>query len=320
MSKIYASVDLGGTKIACAFADANQQVICEEVIPTHSHQGPEAVLDRIAELMLKMAQQCGRQPVALGMGVPGQADLQNGVVKFLPNLPGKWRDVPARGHLSPKIGCPVYLLNDVRMAALGELTFGLGQSVDTMAFLAIGTGIGGGIAIDGQLRLGKLGSAGEIGHQIILPHGPRCGCGTNGCLETLASGPAITAEGVRLLLTGQTTILHEMVDGEPSRVTPKEMAAAAEAGDTAVHDVLVTAATYLGIGIANVVSIVHPDLVVLGGSVAEIGPILFDTVREVVPRRVGMFPAHDVRIEPSMLGNKAGMWGGIALAMQKTSL
>jgi glucokinase len=164
------------------------------------------------------------------------------------------------------------------------------------------------------LRLGKLGAAGELGHQTILPDGPRCGCGNHGCLEALASGPAITAEGVRLLLSGQTTHLHGLVKGDPSRITPKEMAAAAEAGDTVVREALVRAAEYLGIGIANVVTMLHPDLVVLGGSVAEIGPLLFETVRQLVPQRVGMFPAHDVRIEPSLLGNKAGMWGGIALA------
>lgn len=185
-----------------------------------------------------------------------------------------------------------------------------------MAFFALGTGIGGGVAIDGELRLGKLGAAGELGHQTILPNGPRCGCGNTGCLETLASGPAITAEGIRLLLSGQTRQLHQMVRGDPSRVTPREMATAAEAGDEAVRQALISAAEYLGIGIANVVSIIHPDLVVLGGSVADIGLLLFDTIRDVVPRRVGMFPVHDVRIEPSQLGNKAGMLGGIALAMK----
>ena len=316
MSQIFASVDLGGTKIACAFATADRQVICEKIIPTESHRGPAAVLDRIAALVLELAAGCGRRPAAVGMGVPGLVDLPRGVVKFLPNLPTNWREVSARAHLAPQLGCPVYLLNDVRLATLGELAFGHGRTVQSMAFFALGTGIGGGVVIDGKLRLGSLGAAGELGHQTILPNGPRCGCGNTGCLETLASGPAITAEGVRLLLSGQTTQLHELVQGDPARVSPKEMAQAALAGDEAVHAALVRAAEYLGIGIANVVSIIHPDLVALGGSVAEIGPLLFDTLRTVVPRRVGMFPAHTVRIEPSQLGSRAGMWGGIALAMQ----
>jgi len=316
MNSVYASVDLGGTKIACAFAGSDGQVICQKTIPTLSHQGPKAVLDRIAGLVLELAARCGQRPDALGMGVPGLADLEQGAVKFLPNLPTNWRNVPARDHLAPQIGCPVYLLNDARMATLGELTFGQGKSVGTMAFFTLGTGIGGGIVIDGKLRLGPLGAAGELGHQTILPNGPRCGCGSRGCLETLAGGPAITAEGIRLLLSGQTTQLHKLVEGNPAHVSPKEMAQAAELGDTAVHQSLVDAATYLGVGIANVVSTIHPELVVLAGSVAEIGPLLFDTLRQVVPKRVGMFPAQNVRIEPSELGNRAGLLGGIALAMQ----
>jgi glucokinase len=314
MTELFATVDLGGTKIACALATGDGQLVFARTIPTHSHEGAEAVLDRIGGLINELAAEARGKPTALGMGVPGLADLPSGTVRFLPNLPGNWRDVPVRAHLSPMIGCPVYLLNDVRLATLGELVYGHGRQVTAMAFLAIGTGIGGGVAINGKLLLGELGAAGEIGHQTIVPNGPRCGCGNYGCMETLASGPAITAAGVRLLLSGQTTELHRLVKGDPARITPKEMARAAEAGDTAVREVLVQAITYLGIGIANVVSILHPQLVVLGGSVADIGPILFQTLRRVVPERVGMFPADDVRIEPSQLGNQAGLLGGIALA------
>lgn len=317
MTDLFAAVDLGGTKIAAMLADASGQVVAQKTIPTRAHEGPAAVLDRTADLVQELAAQAGRSPVALGMGLPGLVDLPNGVVRFLPNLPTHWRDVPARAQLSARIGCPVYLLNDVRLATLGELVFGHGRSVGTMAFFAIGTGIGGGVVIDGRLRLGRLGAAGELGHQTILPDGARCGCGSTGCLETLASGPAITAEGVRLLLSGQAPALHRLVDGRLEQVTPAKMAQAAAEGDQAVREALTRAATYLGIGIANVVTILHPELVVLGGGVAGIGSLLFDTVRAVVPARVGMFPADDVRIEPSLLGPQAGLWGGIALAQRR---
>jgi len=316
MVDIYASVDLGGTNIAGVFAGQDGRILGEKKVPTQSHEGPEAVLERIAELVDGLAQEIGSRPLALGMGIPGLADLKNGVTKFLPNLPTQWRDVPVRGVLSPKIGCPVYLLNDVRMATLGELTFGHGRSARTMVFFALGTGIGGGVAVDGKLRLGPLGAAGELGHQTILPEGPRCGCGSRGCLETLASGPAIAAEGVRLMLSGLAPKLHELVRGEASAVTPREMAAAADAGDTRVREAIVRAAGYLGIGVANVVTILHPDLVVLGGGVAAIGPLLFDTVRQTVRERVGMFPTDDIEIKPSLLGEQAGALGGIALAMK----
>jgi glucokinase len=183
-----------------------------------------------------------------------------------------------------------------------------------MAFFALGTGVGGGVAIDGRLHLGPLGAAGELGHQTILPDGPICGCGNRGCLETLASGPAIAAEGVRLLHTGLAPGLHALVDGDAGRITPKEMAAAAAAGDHNVREVILRAAEYLGIGVANVVVVLHPDLVVLGGGVAEMGDILLDRVREVLHRRVGMFPTDGVQIERSALGERAGLLGAVALA------
>jgi glucokinase len=315
--QVYASVDLGGTKIAGALATEEGQILAEQMTPTHSHEGPEAVLQRIANLVQALAQQADVQPAALGIGVPGLVDLRTGTTKFLPNLPTQWRDVPVRERLMPQVGCPVYLLNDVRTATLGELVFGHGRDVGTLAFFALGTGVGGGIAVDGRLRLGPLGAAGELGHQTILPDGPLCGCGNRGCLETLASGPAIAAQGVWLLRCGRAPQLFDIVEGDVSRVTPREMAQAAEAGDEAVRNVIVRAATYLGIGVANVVTILHPDLVILGGGVAEIGPLLFETVEATMHERVGMFPTHNVRVVPSLLGPKASLLGGIALAMQR---
>jgi glucokinase len=274
------------------------------------------VLQRIAELVVKLADRVGSQPAALGLGIPGLVDLERGITRFLPNLATQWREVPAAEILTAQLGCPVYLLNDVRMATLGELVFGHGRSSRAMAFFAIGTGIGGGIAVDGRLRLGPLGAAGELGHQTIVPDGPRCGCGNRGCLETLASGPALAAEGIRLLQSGQAPILYELTGGNPVSVTPRELAAAAEAGDHAVREAVVRAARYLGIGVANVVTILHPDLVVLGGGIAAIGDLLFETVRQTMRERVRMFPADDVRVLPPFLGDKAGVMGGVALAMK----
>ena len=252
------------------------------------------------------------------MGVPGLVDLPTGTTKFLPNLPTKWRDVPAAGTLSEKIGCPVHLLNDVRTITLGELTFGHGkdESVKTMAYFALGTGVGGGVVIDGKLRLGPLGAAGELGHQTILADGPLCGCGNRGCLETLCSGPAIASEGVRMLKSGLAPKLHEIAGGDPENVTAREMAEAAAAGDENVVDALQRAGAYLGIGIANIVTALHPELVVIGGGVANIGDVLLNPARETVAKRVRMFPSEMVRIEQSKLGGKAALLGGIALAMK----
>jgi glucokinase len=314
---IYASVDLGGTKMAAMLADSAGDVLAERSVLTLSQEGPEAVLGRVAELIREMADTAGTAPAALGMGVPGLIDLQRGITKFLPNLPTQWRDVPVRATLEPRVGCPVYMLNDARMATLGEMVYGHGRTAATMVYFTLGTGIGGGVAIDGKLRLGPFGAAGELGHQTVLPGGPRCGCGNRGCLETLAAGPAVTAKGVWLMLSGRAPRLYELVEGDASRVTPREMARAAEAGDDSVREEIMRAAHYLGIGVANLVTALHPDLVVFSGGMSDIGPLLYDTVRDVVRRRVRMFPPDNVRIERSLLGEKAGIWGGIALALKR---
>jgi glucokinase len=313
---VYAGVDLGGTNIKAALARSDGTVLAEAQEPTLSHAGPAAVLERIAALVIRLASEVGVHPQSLGLGCPGLVDVAQGVTRFFPNLPTQWRDVPAAEILQSRLSCPVRLLNDVRTATLGELTFGRGRGVSTMAFFALGTGVGGGVVIDGRLRLGPLGAAGELGHQTILPEGPLCGCGNRGCLETLVSGSAIVGEAVRLLRSGLAPELHKLVEGDIGRVTPREVALAAEQGDAALQDLLHRVAGYLGIGVANVVTVLHPELVVLGGGVAEMGGRLFEEVRRVVRRRVGMFPTDGVRIEPSELGEQAGVLGAIALAAQ----
>lgn len=314
MADVYAGVDLGGTRVKCALGTSEGKVLAEEVVETDSQDGPEQVLERIAETVLEMAGKVDAKPSGLGMGVPGLLDIDTGVTKFLPNFPGHWRDVEVGRILSEKIGCPVKLLNDVRTATLGELVYGHGQGVDTMAFFALGTGVGGGIVVDGKLRLGPLGAAGELGHMTILPDGPPCGCGSRGCLETLVGAPAIAAEGIRLMRIGLAPRLHELVEGDITRISPREMAEAARAGDDDVREAIQRAASFLGLAVANVITVLHPELVVIGGGVAGMGDLLFDRVREVVQEDVRMFPADEIAIRDSKLEDKAGVMGALALA------
>ncbi|MBX3440765.1 MAG: ROK family protein [Planctomyces sp.] len=322
MHSAFAGVDLGGTSIKCALGTAEGELLIERSIPTDSHFGPTDVLKRIGDTINWLTAESGLKPQRLGMGVPGLVDLTRGVTRFLPNLTGHWRDVPAADMLSSQVGCPVALLNDVRTATLGELAFGHGREGGgklSMVFMAIGTGIGGGVVMDGKLRLGPLGAAGEIGHMTILPDGPLCGCGNHGCLETLASGTAIAAEGVRLVLMGLAPILREHVHGEPALITARTVAEAADAGDTACFDAIQGAARWLGIGVANLVTGVHPDLIVIGGGVSRIGQVLIERVREEVHRRVRMFPPETVRVEGSLVGDRAGILGAVALAARGLS-
>ncbi len=313
---MYASVDLGGTTIGGALATHDGRIAAERSVATLSADGPEAVLVRIGSLIESLSEEAGEKPAALGMGIPGLVDFERGRTLFLPNLPTQWRGVPVAPVLVEQLGCPVYLLNDARLAALGELEFGIGREARTMVFLTLGTGIGGGVVVNGELLLGPLGAAGELGHQTLVADGPLCGCGNHGCLEALASGPAIAAEGVRLLKAGLAPKLHELAQGDAGAVTPRTMAEAALAGEATVRQAIERSARYLGIGVANLVTTLHPDLVVLGGGVAAMGDLILAPVREEVCRRVRMFPVDGVRIERSVLGEKAGLWGGIALAMR----
>jgi len=313
-----AAIDLGGTKIAAALVDAAGTILIDRQVPTDAHGGPEAVIGRIADLVNALAAALGRRPAALGIGVPGLADVARGVTRFLPNLPTQWRDVPVREMLSPRVNCPVLVLNDARCATLGELTFGHGRdaaAVNTMLFFTLGTGIGGGVVVDRKLRLGRLGAAGELGHQTIVPDGPRCSCGSRGCLEMLASGTAIAGEGVRLMRSGQAPKLYEIAGGDDRRVSAATMDQAARAGDAPVADALERVGRYIGIAAANLVVAVHPDLVVFGGGVAALGETLLRPIRQTVARGASLVPVDGIRFEVSHLGDKAGLLGAAALAL-----
>ncbi|MEZ6110424.1 MAG: ROK family protein [Pirellulaceae bacterium] len=320
MAKALAGIDLGGTTIKAALAGTDGMPLVERSIPTQSHLGAADVLERIGQLIETMSSESNREVAAIGVGVPGLVDIATGITRFLPNFPGQWRDVAVAESLRARLKAPVRLLNDARTATLAELKFGHGveQPNITLAFFTLGTGVGGGVAINGHLRLGPLGAAGELGHQTIRADGPRCGCGNRGCLETLASGPAIAAEGVRLMRMGLAPALHNLVAGNADLVTTREMAVAAET-DAAIREAILSAANYIGIAAANVVTILHPDLIVLGGGVAELGDILTDTVTSVIQTRVGMFPADNVRVARSRLGERAGVLGAVALAAEAAS-
>ena len=317
MSAVYGAVDVGGTTISCGLGTSEGRFLYETTIPTASSEGPQRVLARIGSTMRELAEHGGLQPAAIGVGLPGLIDVALGITRFLPNMSTSWADILAAEILRSETGCPVYLLNDARLATLGELEYGWGRSIQTMVFLTLGTGIGGGLVIDRKLRLGPLDAAGELGHQTIVPDGPMCGCGNRGCLEAVASGPAITAEGVRLMLAGNASVLYALCEGDAGRVNPRTMAEAARAGDVAVQFAIERAGKLLGIGLANLITALHPEMCVLAGGVSGLGDLILEPVRATVLERVRMFPANTVRIERSQLGDKAGLLGGLALAARQ---
>jgi glucokinase len=201
------------------------------------------------------------------------------------------------------------LLNDVRSITNGEWRFGAGRGVDTVAVFAIGTGIGGGLVINGQLHLGIGGTGGELGHTVVDYNGPRCGCGNYGCVETYASGPAIAAMGMKAVAQGLTTRLGEMCGYDLNRITPELIARAAQAGDEIAKDIYEKAGFYLGIAAANVCSAIGPRRIILGGGVAQAGDLLLEPIRRTLRERVHIMPVQQVEVVPSQLGDNAGVIG-----------
>lgn len=322
---LYGAVDLGGSHVGLAIGTLDQaageyRLEARRTLEGGGYEGWAPVLDRIGDEMLDLEREVGERAVAVGVGCPGWVDVEAGETRFLPNLPTQWRDVPVARILGDRLQTRVHLLNDVRAATLGEFTLGAGRGVSTMALFALGTGIGGGVVVDGKLRLGPLGSAGELGHQTVDPTGPLCGCGNRGCLEAVASGPAIAAAGVRLLQSGQTPRLFELTEGDVGQVTAETMGEAARAGDEAVTRELERIAAFVGVAAANVVVALHPQLVLLGGGVAGLGDVLFDGVRQTIAERVLVFPTDDLRVEPAALGTDAGLAGVLAWAASRSEV
>lgn len=310
---IFIGCDLGGTNIKAGLVDISSgDVLLSQSVPTQGQEGPEFVLKRMSDLignLVKDSEFNNDAIQGLGVSAPGLLDFEKGETKFLPNFPGQWRGVPLRDTLQDHLNMPVSMLNDVRAITYGEYSFGAGRGVDRMACFAIGTGIGGGLVIGGKLLLGFDGTAGELGHQTMDLHGPRCGCGNYGCLEAFASGPAIASMGEKAVRQGLTTKIAELVDYNLNEITPKIIAQAAQRGDEIAQEIWDTAGHYLGTAAANICVTVGPECIVLAGGVSSAGNLLLDPVKEAIEDRVFVMPKERVNVVLSSLGSDAGILG-----------
>lgn len=308
-------IDLGGTQIRAILAEADGTILARHTLPTAPAEGREAVLQRIARATLAVIEQgADAQPLGVGVGSAGAIDPTTGTVHTAPNL--GWRDVPLRAILEKRLGLPVVVGNDANAAALAEWRFGAGRGTSHLVYMTVSTGIGAGIISGGRLLLGARGSAGEVGHISVEPHGPRCKCDSVGCLEALASGPAIAQAAVAHLRAGEHSTISALVQGDLAQVTAKVVADAAAGGDALATSVIGRAAFYIGVGVANLIHILEPQLILIGGGVANIGDLLFDAIRATVRERAIPALAAGVRIEPAALGDDAGVLGAIALFME----
>lgn len=320
--RLYIGIDLGGTKILTGLVGERGQVIAQDYRKTGAKRGQDSVIARIAESALQVVQNAGLTLAdvrAVGIGVPGPVDTDAGVVTEPPNLPG-WHNVPIRTLLQDALRVRTFLENDANAAALGEYLFGAGRGSNQMVYVTVSTGIGGGCVLDGKLYHGADGAAGEIGHVTILPRGPHCGCGNRGCLEAVASGTAIAREGRELVIRGIPTLISELAGCDPEAVSAKLVAQAAKQGDPEAQEIIQEAMSYLGVGVANLVNLLNPEIVVIGGSLTKLGNVLFGTVRRAVDRRAFPIASKRVRIVPAELGDAAGMCGAAAVAIQAERL
>ncbi len=310
-------IDLGGTKIGTGLVAGDGEIIAYDYRSTQAHGGSEAVVQRMLNAARSVVEQAGVTPsqvAAVGVGAPGPLNIEAGVVIAPPNLPG-WDRVPLRQILEDALSIPTYLENDANAAALGEHRFGAGRGTRHMIYVTVSTGIGGGLILDGRLYHGTSGMGGEVGHIGVLPNGPLCGCGNRGCLEALASGTAIAREARERVARGVPTLIAELADGDPQQITAKLVAEAAQRGDHEAQMILHTAINYLGIGMASLVNLFNPQMIVIGGGLSKLGETLFDPVRRAVRRHAFRAAAQEAQVVPAQLGDKVGVLGAAAAAL-----
>jgi len=285
--------------------------------PTLPEQGGDAVITRIVKLArASIAAAPGKEIAGVGIGSPGPLDTKTGVVILTPNL--GWVNMPLRDRVADALRLPTVLDNDANCAIFGEWWRGAARGVDDVIGLTIGTGIGGGIVLGGEIYHGASDVAGEIGHMTIDANGRLCKCGNQGCLEAYASGPAIAARAVEGIEAGAETSLPQYVAGDLSRITAQVVYEAAHDGDPYALDVVRDTAKLLGAGVASLVNIFNPSIVVICGGVTLAGDKLFGPLTTEVHRRA-FKPAWEVcRILPGALTGTAGVYGAAAVFMQRT--
>lgn len=310
-------VDLGGTQIRAVLADERGNLLRRLGCDTLASEGPAAVLDRIVAAVREVT--AGASGVAsIGIGAPGPIDSSAGVVTTPPNLPG-WSNVPLGSIVEQSTGIPAVLGNDANLAALGEFTFGAGREVQHLIYITVSTGVGGGIIIAGRLLEGQRGAAGEVGHMVVEPGGPLCNCGGHGHLEALVSGTAIGRQAREAVASGAPTMLADLARGNVEGITARTVTEAATLGDTLAIELLTHAGRRLGYAVTNLVHLFNPQMVAIGGGVANAGALLLKPMRDTVLAGRELLPVfkEDLKLVPASLGRDVGLYGAVALALRE---
>ena len=307
------AADFGGTHLRAAIVDEAGTIAVRRDHHTPESATKDDIIDQIISLLLETAAAASEPPLAACIATAGLIDADHGRVIIAPNIPG-FRNLVLTAPISARLGIPAYIENDASAAALGEFRFGAGKGTRHLLHATLGTGIGGGIVIEGRLYRGANGFAGEIGHIVIDPAGPICNCGSRGCLEAMVSGTAFAGRARRLLATGKSARLREIVQGREPAST--DLLAAALQGDTVCEAEIRHGGHILGLAIGSLVNVLNPDVVTLSGGLLGMGEMLLDPMREAM-YSLAYGPAAGTLVRISDLGGDSGLLGAAAVAWER---
>ena len=317
MKEYILGLDIGGTKISFAISTTRGEILNKTLLPTEVEKGPDYTINKIIKSirnLLKSSNVSLSEVKGIGIGSPGPLDPVKGAILNTPNMPG-WDGICLKEIFGREFNLPVILDNDANAAALGEKIFGAGKNIKDMFYFTVSTGIGGGLIINNRIYRGASFDAAEVGHTVILPDGPRCKCGKHGCLEALASGTAIAREARQRVKVKPSSLILELANHNKELISAEVVSRAAEAGDELANQIYQEAGRFLGIGVANVLNLINPEMVVIGGGVSLAGELLFKPVRESAKKEAFGRTYQACKIVPAKLGNEAGVLGAVSLVL-----
>jgi glucokinase len=312
-------IDLGGSKILTAVVNPRGEILASDESITPATKGHEAIIQSIVDSSHRALEQASgalSEIYAVGVGAPGISNPEAGILFTSPNLPGL-RNVLLRDIVQEKLGKKAFLINDANAAALGEFYFGAAQGAHNFIYITLSTGIGGGIVIDGKIYTGAIGTAGEVGHMTIDDNGPICNCGNKGCWETLASGTALARVAKHRIKEGVSTSILEYAGGDLEKVTAQVIHSAAEQGDRLAKQLIARTGYYVGVGLANLINIFNPELIVIGGGLSNIGDMLLKPAFKTAGERAYKEAFQAVRFASAGLGGNSGVLGAAAFALRE---
>jgi glucokinase len=314
----FLGIDLGGTNIKTGVVDDNGVVVAKHSQPTESRYGADRVLKNMvdaAKTVVDAADLTLKDIAYIGIGSPGPVDAENGIVISSPNLAG-WSNYPMRNLIAQALGRPTTLANDANAAAFGEFWVGAGSSPDiqNLIMITLGTGVGGGVIVNGQIIGGTCGYAAEIGHIIVQPDGRECGCGQKGCLETYASASRTAVRACEMLAKGKSSTLQAIYKADPQQITAKAIFDAAAAGDELANNVIDQTAYYLALACISLTRVLDPQMFVFAGGMAMAGDALLSRIKQHFDAQNWHAAPNAVSLEIAQLGNDAGLIGAAAIA------